>query len=135
MALPATSPSIFNRAMRAARLEVPLYEEVEADITATNQALLVVIMVAVASGVGAAIGASFAGASTGGLIARLASGLLSALIGWAVGSNWHTARHDLKYVDALVLVGILVLVGYWIVRRRRSNAIARTDSTPSDTSS
>jgi hypothetical protein len=86
MALSATSPSIVSRMMRAARLEVPLYEEVEADVTATNQALLVVVLVALASGIGAAIAASFAGASAGGLIARLISGLLSALIGWAVWS-------------------------------------------------
>jgi hypothetical protein len=86
MALETTSSSMVNRMMRAARLEVPLYEEVEADVTATNQALLVVVMVAVASGLGAAIGASFAGVSAAGLVGRLLSGLLSALIGWAVWS-------------------------------------------------
>jgi len=75
-----------NRMLRAARLEVPLYEQVEADLTATNQALLVVVLVAVASGLGAAIGASIAGTSAGGLIGRLVSGLLTALIGWAVWS-------------------------------------------------
>jgi hypothetical protein len=83
MALDTTSsPSIVNRMMRAARLEVPLYEEVEADLTATNQALLVVVLVAVAS----AIGSGIAGASTGGVVGRLVFGLLSALIGWAVWS-------------------------------------------------
>jgi hypothetical protein len=86
MALEATSSSIVNRMMRAARLEVPLYEEVEADLTATNQALLVVVMVAIASGLGAAIGAGLGGATAGVLVGRLISGLLSALIGWAVWS-------------------------------------------------
>ena len=86
MALEATSSSMVNRMLRAARLEVPLYEQVEADLTATNQALLVVVLVAVASGLGAAIGASIAGTSAGGLIGRLVSGLLTALIGWAVWS-------------------------------------------------
>lgn len=86
MALETTSSSIVNRMMRAARLEVPLYEEVEADLTATKQALLVVVMVALASGIGAAIAASIGGASAGGLIGRLVSGLLTALIGWAVWS-------------------------------------------------
>jgi hypothetical protein len=86
MALEATSSSIVNRMVRAARLEVPLYEEVEADLTATNQALLVVVMVAVASGVGGTIGASLGGVSAGGLIGRLIAGLLTALIGWAVWS-------------------------------------------------
>jgi len=86
VALEATSSSMVNRMLRAARLEVPLYEQVEADLTATNQALLVVVLVAVASGLGAAIGASIAGTSAGGLIGRLVSGLLTALIGWAVWS-------------------------------------------------
>jgi len=86
MALSATSPSIVDRMMRAAKLQVPLYEEVEADVTATNQALMVVVLVAIASGIGAAIAAGIAGSSAGILVARLVSGLLSALIGWAVWS-------------------------------------------------
>ena len=46
MAIESTSAaSLVNRMIRAARLEVPLYEEVEADLTATNQALLVVVIV------------------------------------------------------------------------------------------
>src|ERR1700704_6213237 len=81
MALETTSSSIVNRMMRAARLEVPLYEEVEADLTATNQALLVVVIVAVASGIGSGI----AGGS-GGVVGRLIFGLLTALLGWAVWS-------------------------------------------------
>src|ERR1700730_12746455 len=83
MALDTTSSSsIVNRMMRAARLEVPLYEEVEADLTATNQALLVVALVAVASGIGAGI----AGASSGRLLGALVGGVLSGLLGWAVWS-------------------------------------------------
>ena len=83
MAYAATSSSITNRMIRAARLEVPLYEEVEADITATNQALLVVAIVAVANGVGQAIGASIAGNSSE-IVGRLIGGILNGLIGWAV---------------------------------------------------
>lgn len=85
MALEATSSSIVNRMIRAARLEVPLYEEVEADLTATNQALLVVVLVAVAAGIGAAIGATLSGNGRA-LIGLLISGLFSALISWAVWS-------------------------------------------------
>src|SRR4030081_62682 len=77
----AMSPRITDRMMRAARLEVPLYEEVEADTTATNQALMVVVIVAVASGIGAAIGAS---PST--LVPRLIGILINGLISWAVWS-------------------------------------------------
>jgi len=82
MAMDLTSSSIVNRMMRAARLEVPLYEEVEADLTATNQALLVVVLVAVARG----IGSGLTSGAPGGLIGGLIAGLLSALIGWAVWS-------------------------------------------------
>jgi hypothetical protein len=74
-----------SRMIRAAKLEVPLYEEVEADITATNQALLVVVIVAVANGVGQAIGATIEGNSAA-LVGRLVGGILNGLIGWAVWS-------------------------------------------------
>ena len=47
MALATTpSASLPDRMLRAARLDVPLYEEVEADTTATTQALTVVVIVA-----------------------------------------------------------------------------------------
>src|SRR6267378_4678981 len=86
MAIESTSSASFvNRMIRAAKLEVPLYEEVEADITATNQALLVVVIVAVANGVGQAIGATIEGNSAA-LVGRLVGGILNGLIGWAVWS-------------------------------------------------
>ena len=44
---------MLERMIRAARLEADVYEEVEADTTATPQAMLVVILVAVATGIGA----------------------------------------------------------------------------------
>jgi hypothetical protein len=86
MAYAATSSNMTNRMIRAAKLEVPLYEEVEADITATNQALLVVVVAAVASGIGAALGGVVTGTSAGGLIGLLIVGVLRALLGWAVWS-------------------------------------------------
>ena len=52
--------SIFiNRIIRACKLDVSLYEEVEADKTATFQAALVVVLSSLAAGVGAlSLGAS-----------------------------------------------------------------------------
>src|SRR4051794_10767395 len=45
-------------------------------------------------------------------------------IGWAVGSSWHTASHDLRYVDYAVVAGIALLAAYWwLVRRRRTGTI------------
>jgi hypothetical protein len=86
MAYAATSSSMTNRMIRAAKLEVPLYEEVEADITATNQALLVVVVAAVASGIGALLGGLVGGTSTGGLVGLFILGILRALLSWAVWS-------------------------------------------------
>ena len=78
--------SIVDRMLRAARLEVALYEEVEADLTATNQALLVVVIVAVATGIGQALAASTGGPATRGVVGPIIGGVLSALIGWGVWS-------------------------------------------------
>jgi membrane protein DedA with SNARE-associated domain len=41
-------------------------------------------------------------------------------IGWAVGSSWNAASHDLRYVDYVVVAGIVVLAAYLLLRRRRT---------------
>ncbi len=51
-------------------------------------------------------------------------------IGWAVGSSWHSARHDLEYLDVVVGVGIVAFAAYLVVRRRRSITMARDADTP-----
>jgi hypothetical protein len=85
MALAASSTSLPDRMIRAARLSVPLYEEVEADTTATTQALTVVVIVSLASGIGSALAASM-NQTGGSIIGGLIGGIISALIGWAVWS-------------------------------------------------
>ncbi len=86
MALASTpSATLPDRMMRAARLSVPLFEEVEADTTATTQALTVVVIVSLAQGIGAAIGASMNGAGSG-VVGSLIGGIISALIGWVIWS-------------------------------------------------
>ena len=79
--------SLTERMMRAAQLDATLYEEVEADTTATKQAMLVVVLSAVASGIG---GMSHAGVS--GLIVLTLSSLLAwyvwALVIYYVGTKW-----------------------------------------------
>jgi hypothetical protein len=75
--------SIPDRMMRAAKLDSQVYEEVEHDLSATNQALTVVVVVAVASGIGHALGQVLGGqpgAALGGFIA----GLVTAVLGWAI---------------------------------------------------
>lgn len=59
-----------------------------------------------------------------------ASGILAfcaalAGIGWAVGASWHTARHDVDYVEYAVVAGIVLLAAYLVLRRRRSITMAR----------
>jgi hypothetical protein len=78
--------SMTDRMMRAARLEPQVYEEVEHDLSATGQALTVVVVAALAAGVGHALGqvlSGNSGAALGGFIA----GLVSALLGWAIWSG------------------------------------------------
>jgi hypothetical protein len=86
MAYARTSSNLPDRMLRAARLDVQLYEDVEADVTATMQALTVVVLVAIATGVGSAVGASFDGARVGNPVGILISGIINALVGWAVWS-------------------------------------------------
>jgi predicted amidophosphoribosyltransferase len=50
------SSNLFDRMIRAARLDASLYEEVERDETATTQALIVVIISSFCAGIGTAIG-------------------------------------------------------------------------------
>lgn len=64
-----------DRMLRAAKLDANLYEEVEADRTALNQAMLVVIMSSLAAGIG-----SVASIGVGGLL----TGTLAALLSWVV---------------------------------------------------
>lgn len=80
-----TSASLTDRMLRAARLDVALYNEVEADLNATTQALTVVVISALAGGIGAAIGAAIAGRPAG-IAGGLVGGILADLIGWAVWS-------------------------------------------------
>jgi hypothetical protein len=69
--------SIVDRMKGAATLDIPTYEEVEADTTATGQAAVVVAIVAVASAIGALRG--------GG--ASIIGGLIAAFVGWLVWSG------------------------------------------------
>jgi len=70
---------IINRMIRAAKLDASLYEEVEKDTTATNQALLVVVIASICAGIGQAI------AGVGGMASGLVT-LVTALVGWLIWS-------------------------------------------------
>ena len=76
--------SLLSRMIRAAKLEVDLYEEVEADTTATSQAITVVILVAIANGIGAAISFFVFGRGIGGLFRGLFLGPILSMIGYFI---------------------------------------------------
>ena len=78
-------PSLTDRMVRAARLETGLYNEVEADLSATNQALTVVVVTALAGGIGAALGQALAGRPTA-VVGGLIGGVIAELVGWLVWS-------------------------------------------------
>ena len=51
-------------------------------------------------------------------------------IGWAVGSSWHSASHDLRYVDYVVVVAAVALLGYRLWRRRRPGTLSPHEDPP-----
>ena len=67
--------SFADRLIRAARLDVSLYEEVERDQGATAQAFGVVVLAALATGIG-----------TRGSLLGLAAGVIASIIGWYLWS-------------------------------------------------
>ncbi len=48
--------------------------------------------------------------------------------GWALGANWDEVHHNFRYAEYAVVAGILLLVAYWVVRRRRSTTMDRRAS-------
>jgi len=62
-----------NRMIRAAKLDVDLYKEVEADQGALGQAMVVVALSSVAAGIG-----SFGQGGLGGILI----GMIVAIVGW-----------------------------------------------------
>jgi len=67
--------TFIDRVIRAAKLDVRLYEEVEADKKAMGQAMAVVVLSALAAGIGNIGRAGFSG---------ILIGLVAALIGWYI---------------------------------------------------
>jgi hypothetical protein len=66
---------MINNMIRAARLDIPFYNEVEQNLNETSNALIVVVIVALASGIAALT-------QNVGIVGVIVS-VLSALIGWA----------------------------------------------------
>jgi hypothetical protein len=80
----AGTPELVARMTRAAQLDDTLYEEVEADESATGQAALVVLLVGMASGLGHGLYEMMHGHGAPPLIVGVIGGGLGQLIGWVV---------------------------------------------------
>lgn len=117
------SRSIVDRMRGAAMLDVPTYEEVEHDTTATGQAAIVVILAAIASAIGAY------GRGGEGVIAVLFGSVLGWLL-WAgityvVGTRlfggtatWGELLRTLGFAQApgVLLIAAIIPVFGWLVR-------------------
>ncbi len=106
--------SLVERMIAAARLDTSLYEEVEADTTATGQAALVVGIVAVAAAIGGARGG--AGGVLGGLISAYLGWLLWSAITYGIGSllggtaTWGELLRTLGFAQSPGVFFLFVLV-------------------------
>jgi hypothetical protein len=115
---------MFNRLVRAAMLDVDLYEEVEADTSLTQEALMVVILVSIASGVGGFLAGLIGGdigAAVLGLILSVVMGILGyyiwAYITYFVGTNLFKGTADvgemlrtLGYASGPRVLGVLAFI-------------------------
>jgi hypothetical protein len=116
--------AMFNRMMRAAKLEVAFYNEVEADTSLNQEALMVVILVSVAAGIGSFLQGLFLGSIGSailGLILAVVLGVVSYYI-WAyvtyfVGTSLFHGTADvgellrtLGYASGPKLLSILIFI-------------------------
>ncbi len=79
--------SFTQRMIGAAKLDVHTYEEVEADTTATGQAMGVVVLSSIASGIGAVAYGAGPGLVVVGAIAALIGWFLWAFVTYVVGTK------------------------------------------------
>ncbi|MSQ41219.1 MAG: hypothetical protein EXR55_06155 [Dehalococcoidia bacterium] len=114
---------MIGRMIRAALLKVDLYEEVEADKSATVQALLVVVLVALATGIGG-LQSGDPGALVAGVLVALGGWALWALITYLFGTtlfktpethaDWGELARTMGFaqsVGVLKVFGIIPVVG------------------------
>ncbi|MBI2061026.1 MAG: hypothetical protein HYT87_14765 [Nitrospirae bacterium] len=78
--------NLFPRMLRAAKLEAALYEEVEADKSATGQALVVVALSAIAAAIGSISAVGTTGILIGSIVA-VGSWFVWALLTYVIGTK------------------------------------------------
>jgi hypothetical protein len=103
--------NIVDRVVRAAKLDIDLFEEVEADEGLTSQAIAVVVIAAIAGGIGGALGAIITGQGIGSFFGSLIVSPIIAVVGyliWAaltyfIGTNLFQGTAD--YGEMLRAIG------------------------------
>jgi hypothetical protein len=112
---------MFNRVTRAAMLDIGLYEEVEADTSLNQEALIVVILVSVLSGIGGFLQGVFSGdigaallALVVGVVLGVVSYYIWAYVTYFVGTNLFGGTADagellrvLGYASGPRVLGVL----------------------------
>lgn len=98
--------------VRASKADVNVYEEVEADDSATSQALIVVVIAGVAAGIGAALAAGMDNDPATGAVGGFLAGVLGQIVGWAIWS-WMTYFIGTKFMGGTASYGeLLRTVGF-----------------------
>lgn len=82
--LSTLSEKLIDRMIRAAKLDVELYEEVEADESLTPQAIAVVVIAALAGGIGRALGTIIGPGGVGAFFLALILTPIIAVIGYFI---------------------------------------------------
>jgi hypothetical protein len=115
-ALPGTRRSLIERMIGAALLDVSVYEEVEADRTATGQAAAVVAIVAICGAVGN-LGQHSAKGPIGAVIAAFLGWMLMAGLTYVVGTrlfkgtaDWGEMLRTLGFAQTPGVIAILGLI-------------------------
>ncbi|HYJ80904.1 MAG TPA: YIP1 family protein [Longimicrobiaceae bacterium] len=102
-----------ERMIGAAMLDVSVYEEVEADTTATSQAAIVVGIVAVAGAIGAYNGG--VGPAIGAIITAFLGWILWAVLTWVIGTKVFKGTADigemLRTLGFAQSPGVLLVLG------------------------
>jgi len=110
----------------AAKLDIAIYEEVEADTSATRQAMVVVVLVALATGIGTYGSGGPAGLVVG-IVAGIGAWALWAWITYFVGTtvlksaeteaNWGQLARTLAFAQSpgvLKVFGFIPVLGPWV---------------------
>jgi len=117
---------MIKRMIGAAKLDIATYEEVEADTSATRQAMVVVVLVALATGIGAYGSGGPAGLVVG-IVAGIGAWALWAWITYFVGTtllktaetkaNWGQLARTLAFAQSpgvLKVFGFIPVFGPWV---------------------